>query len=323
MLLEDKIYNHVYCEMRYNEDGCLGDILNESYGLIPNLTDYVGFIIKRFYQMYNQKQFQVKIDEKKMTMYYELIININGDEIVNDAFFKEIVVVFKLYDVNKNELLKSNGEYNSNNKVINGKIEELRVNVETNGRVIGLEWQISKSLSHELTHAYEDWSRKCKNIENLRNLSKKNNNDMQFANLKSNVKLVKIISSMLLFLNEQEISAQISELYHELKNKSDEINDSVSLTNIIKKTKIYNLFDVNGFYINEFKRIDDNEMRENILYYFNKLMGNNKHFDNYNQLIYYIWKLYLKREKKFIENAYKIGYQVYKEKDNGGIYRNI
>ena len=112
-------------------------------------------------------------------------------------------------------------------------------------------------------------------------------------------------------------------MYHDLKSNSNEIVDSLSLTNIIKRSKLYNLYKTTEKYIKELKSVNDDVLKDDILYYFNRLMGENKHFDNYKDLMFYIEKLYLKRERKFIENVYKIGYQVYSEKNNKNTYINL
>lgn len=322
MTIEKKLYNRVYCDFKYTEEAGNAylieekQLVNESYGLIPNLDKYISYITTIIKDYYNNKQFTFDFIDNKLIKVIKIIIN--GNDIINDAFFKTINLQVECYNSDIN-MFNSNAYYIINNEIINNKLKEIKIIIRTYGNINNDNYKLASSISHEITHAYENWSHINGNGFDLLKVHTKNNMQQKNKGIYSKNDQVSVLSSLFHFLNKRETNAYIGELYSELKSMINDVYDNKSAYKIITKTTMFDNFKVFGYYIQELNDIRhmDKELQNTILTKASELNTSRKeHYRYYKDFIKNLIDQYNSAYNKFIKQASKIVFNLYKESNN-------
>lgn len=186
--------------------------------------------------------------------------------------------------------------------------------------------KLSVALGHELTHAYDLYKSKLKNLSHdpynpkyrYEEISAEINNNYSAPRIKK-------LAYVLYFLNRPERNAYIGQLYQELYQQRFMIKDSKSALKAITSTLSYqNVYESLDFVINDWlKNYDkkgakqDKTTKEIMLYKkqiidgINRITG--KKFTTWNQLVNYFSDRWIQWEKAYMSNASKIAYDIYEK----------
>lgn len=296
-----ELYSHILTEFRWDVLSDDSIFLTESHGYYnetENIVDYLLGIIEE--DLYNFCKSSKEVET--------LTINQNY---IERGFFEYIYV--------KITLTKGNGKKYSASDFIdkmfyyeNGKQyirPYITMRIQTDS-FSNFKYIISFVLAHELTHCYNSyvfWKKtgRLLNNEYIESIGypKKTNRNSTLNQ--------QAIKSVLYRLHRLERNAYIGQLKQELLFYKDEIKDSKSGMNALKKTESYK---------RDFKNLEENVLnilslsfseaeKEEIIEYVNEIAK--KDFITFEQCKKYFWNRWEKWKKKFMEQSSKIIYDIY------------
>lgn len=308
----------------------------EEHGIMPNMDSYIDCIVRYVQNFFQKNSFgQYNFVETKgifnfPTFFdaYEIHFNINYDESVKSTRYGGSYVS------------GTSGWIKNKYKIV------IKLSVESSN-INDILYCVKKTSAHELTHAYDDFSRQ-RVIQNK--YGRKQSGDSLFMNGRKkgtyNVdkfendenEYISALSDILYRTNDAEINAAIAEFREEIKPLLIGTYSSKDAMNAIKKTRTYAYLETTLNNLEAFIFVGENpeyfkDLQDKLLNMLNnirthedweKLFLNIKkddYFTNYNQLIKYIKKRVYRYQRKIISQTSKIAYDLFcKVGDKGTDY---
>lgn len=253
---ERDFINHLQIEhiFEYNS-------LYESNGIFNGCEELVEFIINYMYDKLSKNENKILFKKKELTIkitdFHESEIQSQGTlletfkrQILEDkelyTFFETLILeVYLCTEDSFNASYKPQNNYNKNTD----KLKEcvLIFDLPKNVKFNFYSNQVKKILTHELTHAYEDFNRQRKqNIESLKDILNKKVYYEGIKRIKSNNGIKQFIGKFIYLSNKQEQNAYLAEFTTLLKERYNEIdlNGNIvdQLFKIIKSSEIYKTY---------------------------------------------------------------------------------
>lgn len=256
MLLKEFILKHISIE--YGCNNLLSEsVLLEKHGLFDGAKDIVDRLI-------NEVDKQLKRGEGLITCDTSIFQGLN-------LFFDDFYITIIPSIVNFNETRSGKGGYKSTESEFNPKTKKLNL-VEM---VFNLELYPNESAEyyrplfyHEFAHAYENYCRLQLGKESIyqHNKRAKYYDNNQFTPSADSIWY--IVKRIIYFLHDTEIRAYISMLRGVLENNKT-LYTAAQCYNEIRKNKPYTFYLSVESWIETLKNVEDKELQEKILRYFN------------------------------------------------------
>lgn len=237
------------------------DLLYESNGIFNGCEELVEFIISYMYDKLSKNENKILFKKKELTFkiidFYKSEIQSQGTlletfkrQILEDkelyTFFETLVLeVYLCTEDSFHASYKPQNNYSKNTD----KLKEcvLIFDLPKNVKFNFYSNQFKKFITHELTHAYEDYNRQRKqNIESLKDILNKKVYYEGIKRIKSNNGIKQFIGKFIYLSNKQEQNAYLAEFTTLLKERYHEIdlNGNIvdQLFKIIKSSKTYKAY---------------------------------------------------------------------------------
>ena len=301
--INKELEHHVIVEFKRNGS----PILSETHGYVSDIDDIIEYF-KKIVEPQIIKTYDI-INHKPVNNVYQSKINLN-------TFFKRytLEVTFeKSVKTSYNGGMLPKSVFKNPSKGMWLCEPIINLNIKANNAVNAMRI-FSFYIGHELTHCYDLLSYAKENdqdpwynINKNKYFSIKNNMNFGVGNTKA-------IANMLYNLNRMERNAYIAQLKQELFNIKDTIKDSKSVIYAIKNTDSYKKF----LSLNKNMEIilsnTNKDVQNNLINDLNYIMG--KKFTTYNQLVKYFSSRWRKWKYKYLSQASKIAYDVFKNGKN-------
>ncbi|MGN1269221.1 MAG: hypothetical protein ACI4U0_07025 [Candidatus Aphodocola sp.] len=318
---EKDFINHLNIEHLFEYD-----VLYESHGVFNGCEDLVDFIINYFHDnlenniLYKKKELIFKINDFYTTELKSqgTLIETFKKQILEDrelyTFFETLVLELYLCTedtINLSYRPQNNYDKNTDKLKECVLVFELPKNVKFNF----YSNQVKKLLTHELTHAYEDYNRQRKqNVESLKDILNKNIYTEATKRIKSKNEIKQFIGKFIYLTNKQEQNAYLAEFTTLLKEKCDEIdlkgNIVNQLFNIIKTSETYKVYFDVGSVVESIEHNELDKILPQIAQAYNGVF--NSHLTN-NKVKSNLINTWYKVKRKFEKQIPKIVYSTMKE----------
>lgn len=205
-------------------------MLLEKYGLFDGCKNIVSIIVNDIKDKFR--------DNKR---YFDLVYTAKDFEGIKNVFFSELII--KCHYV---RMQYSEGEYlGKEDNIKDGKLDNVTIDIT----YTDLDWKsLAVTMTHELTHAFEDWNRSrkegVKTLKDIETLTYKNAVD-NLTGFNDSVENIKKLVAFYIYLgNKSELNAYIasfSEEVNSLKAKFDLTKQDVikEALKIIRNTTAY------------------------------------------------------------------------------------
>lgn len=238
-------------------------MLLEKYGLFDGCSDIVSKIVNAIKDKYldNERNFDLKYTAKDF-------------EGVKNLFFNELIVKCTYL-----KLQYSEGEYiGKEDNIKDGKLDNVTIDVT----YTNLDWKsLAVTMTHELTHAFEDWNRSrkegVKTLKDIETQTYKNAVD-NLTGFNDNVNDLKKLVAFYIYLgNKSELNAYIASFSEEVNSmhatfdltQQDVIKEALA---IIRKTSAYRKYKELDNAISNIDRFDSKVLR----HVYNDITSENK-----------------------------------------------
>lgn len=168
----------------------------------------------------------------------------------------------------------------------------------------------SFAIGHELTHCYDllQYAKET-NQDPWYSIDRNRYFDIKDRETWSIINNEKATANILYLMNRMERNAYIAQLKQELMDRKDEMQDSMSAYNLIRKTESYQKFISLENNINAILSVYDKDVQNGLIQYLNSIM--NKKFTTYKQVKKYYLNRWLKWKNKYLSTAAKIAHDIY------------
>lgn len=331
MKFEDKIAKHCYIEFRLGNiknidsrinEGRLSQKLWEMHGLMNNMDDYIR-AVRNFIDK--------NIPDNTKDVY---VLSMTREDFPFETFFDIANITINIDTTD--DVCDFSGSYQSGKSGwVSKDTYVIKTTFDFSGRKEDVLTVCDKTVAHELTHAYDDFSR--------RRLSHKKTDDLLKASIKSsdfayNTKLDNkdvyehTVSLLTYYLQKWEINAYIAQARFELMQYMVGASSSEEAMEAIKKTRVYkNIKDMKDTYKLLLSLENIPEMKERITNAFNKTRTrshitntlyqlHNTPIVSYNQIMKILGNKIRKSEKQVMRVLPKMAYDIYCEIGDRGAY---
>lgn len=305
MNLKKKIENYILLEFAYSWFGHLNfmvdkKVLLESHGSISQIDDYVTSF---------EKVVEENIKQMKAHDSDSLIFSMKRDDFPFDTFFDIIDCQVSIKESNDETEGISGGYVDSKSGLFDGKYT-VKIYIIYAGPIIDAPWKCGQYFSHEITHAYESYSRKMKGGESFEEYKERTGQENVVTQLfYGNEKDIKTtIANVLYYVSDAEIHASVAEMRREIQHGIRFVNNNQDATELLYRTTAWENYEYSeGIYNTLYSyRTNEkyNDFRNCVIVSFNELTGYNAR--TYNQVVKYIGKQVRKFGKKIFDNGVKM-----------------
>lgn len=333
MRFEDKLAKHCYIEFRLGNtksidsrinEGKLSQKLWEMHGVMNNMDDYIR-AVRNFIDK--------NVPDNTKDTY---TLSMTREDFPFETFFDIADITINI-DTTKNEP-DCSGFYQSLRSGWKNLNEySIRMGMEFSGSKEDILNICAKTAAHEITHAYDDFSRrrintKTKKVDDLYRATTKENDYAFNTKLNKADVYENTISLLLYYLQKWEVNAYIAQARFELMQHMLGASSSEEAYEAIKKTRIYKqVMDMKDTYKLMKSLIPYPDMCESLLNAFNKSRTRNP-FTNlafslhdtpiktYAQLLTIFGKKIKRAEKQVMRVLPKMAYDIYCEIGDRGAY---
>ena len=316
LLNENTLAEHLSVDFGYNIMRGTFSTMCEVHGRITNLDKMIRSVNLNVYET-------VKNPENGRM--YSIVIDENDFKEISDCFFDtiRINIGFGVMCLDGNNI----SSYNASKSTVSpdGRVHvEIDINVSSITYIDTIE-RLDIVLGHELIHAMQDISMRKKG---LLSTDEKGSGDYnviismvrgsgKFRILSHNEKgYVRMLGRILYFLHKTEQKAFIGQCYSEISNMKDEIKDSQTAYNVIKKTDTWKGFEMVDGYIDSICSVTDPNVRDELVQAYCDVFGKNYLNVNYDNFLSSLKSLYSKSVDNFFRKVSKMACDAYMESDN-------
>ena len=305
MNLKKEIENYLLLEFAYSWFGHLNFMIDkkmllESHGSIPGIDDYVNAFEKR-----------VENEIKEMSNFNSdrIIFTVTKEDFLFDTFFDAFDCQVNIR-VDNSESKDVNGGYVNKYSGFYGGKYFVKMYVNYTGPIVDAQWKCGKFFSHEITHAYEDYSREVKGGESFEDYKKRTgySNIAQQLVYGDGNDIKTVISNVLYYISDTEIHASIGEMRREIQQGVRFVHNNNEAMELLNRTSAWENYEYTEdayttlYTMSNRKEYDD--FRKKVVTSFNDLTGYNA--KTYNQVVKYIGKQVRKFGEKIFDNGVKM-----------------
>lgn len=261
----EELLEHIYCEYRWGIiSNSTQDSLNESYGQIPEIDEYV----QCFREFVKEKIFPYIKDGGT----YSAVINTPSVFYMVDKPFFNACNIEIIGSIREGKL-SWNSYYNQNESYFNENVRFIKIKVTAGAaNYEQLIWLLSTNFAHEVTHAYDDY----KTGGRLKKVREKSNYDEKFATWTlGGTENREELGRALYLLTPIERNAIIGQISAELNGKSARTPSEAA--ECVKLTRAYKEYEWLSAYIKKINNTTDGLAQNEILYTYTKWISHNKH----------------------------------------------
>lgn len=173
-----------------------------------------------------------------------------------------------------------------------------------------LESLLATNFTHEISHAYEDFQRSSHNAPSIKKITSDNRYMGSLMVWKfGSSSNQRTLGKMFYWLNEMELKAIIGQMSTEIRGKS--VKSPNEAFEAVKTTEAYSIFKKLWQNVSYIENCEDEMMRNDILNGYKFITGNAVKWE---YLVSEIDRLWNRWKRKFLQNAGKIAYDYYCEK---------
>lgn len=316
-----KVYNSIeLLKEQFNTDEWY--ILKEERSLFPNAKEIINRVCRYMYG--NVENSITKRTPKGLTFSYQIPFDVfNG----LDVFFEGIdlkISFFMMFDEKQRKAIdfsefssyKANGSFlTPDNKLFSPEIT-ISYKCPRNRQY----YAVIEPLTHELTHAYEDYCRLLHKAPPLADIAKQPlyDNVAKILQAKNSDAICKSIANIFYMGIKSEQNAFVAEVHAQIVNSFNPDNgaETYDIPFVLRKLPLYDNLKALNQDINFLRYPDSQEERIKIQNCISQIVG--KKFENFEKAIFYLIDYNNKMQENVLRKAVRI---IRKYKEEKGVYQ--
>ena len=205
-----------------------------------------------------------------------------------------------------------------------------------------LQYDVSTTVAHEITHAYDDYMRMSNNAKRLSQKSKESNYNLTVnlatfgkglnpknENEKQLTDEIERLGGFLYITYKPEVNAFISEVYTEMMEDDTPIQTLPDAVKVLEKTTAWQNFQNKESYVAHLETITDKRIQDALIKSFNAkfsklkndvVVKGKKYARTYREFVNYIRNIWRKYSKIYSKKLGKICYDVFNEKNDTAVF---
>lgn len=300
MNLNEELKNHIKTQFALFN---VGPMLNETRGVFDGINNVIDFFVKLL------EKDVIAFFRGKENSFQRIYTSYNYPINAEGAFFKDYVmnITFK-----RSNGYGYNGGINADSvsKTKTGWVARpyfhLQIKSPDAATAINV---LAIAVGHELTHCYNLFQYAIKTNKDTTSLPSKTGYDKITNSRISQSSIDQNVGDFMYLTHRMERNAYIAQLKQELMIMKNNIKDSTTAYNAIKKTNVYVGVKMGEGFVKTINNMTNPEEQMEMINAFNKASG--LKFSTFNQLVKYVNQRWAKFKKKFMIMASKIVNDVY------------
>ena len=308
--------------------------LTEYHGHLNSIKDYIN-CVKGFLQR--------NIGYEPKNKSYDLVMTEDDFSVKGGTFFDACKITFSI-TFNKGERFSDGEGAIQQRRDSNGSpYTYMEIHVFANEDYYShLQYDVSTTVAHEITHAYEDYMRLSNRAQSLSQKSR--NSNYKFAldlatfgngiNTKNNFETelsdeIERLGGFLYITYKPEVNAFISEVYTEMMEDDTPIQTLPDAVKVLEKTTAWQNFQNKENYVAHLETVMDKRIQDALVKAFNAkfskvrngvVVKGNKYARTYKEFVNHIRNIWRKYSKIYSKKLGKICYDVFSEKNDTAVF---